>query len=71
MTNCLLKFNSGRCKPNFYDRYGVNCEEYIEHKWCSSSGGYGTGWTWGTFEDYSNNGQTALVCPQCGCGPCK
>jgi len=62
--------SGGSCNPNFVDKDGDNCRRYIRRKWCSSTGGYGTGWstTWGTFEDYAKNGQTALVCPQCGCG---
>ena len=36
------------------------------------TGGYGTHWNTyghmgGTFEDYAVNGETALVCPECGC----
>ena len=55
------------------DKDGDNCRKYIRRKWCSSTGGYGSGWrsAWGTFEDYAVNGQTALVCPQCGCGAGK
>ena len=51
------------------DSDGDNCEEYKVNQWCSSSGGYGTGWdeSVGTFEDFAVNGQTAVVCPQCGC----
>ena len=57
------------CNSDFVDIDGDNCEKYILKQWCSSSGGYGTGWYWnyGSFEDFAVNGQTAAVCPQCGC----
>ena len=52
------------------DSAGDNCEEYKINEWCSSSGGYGTRWneSVGTFDDFAVDGQTAAVCPQCGCG---
>ena len=48
---------------------GDNCEKYRVNEWCSSSGGQGPRWdeSYGTFEDFAVNGQTAAVCPQCGC----
>ena len=64
---------TGHCKanPNFTDRDGFNCKDYERNKYCTSTGGYGEGWyreLFGTFEDNRNsNGETARVCPQCGC----
>ena len=64
-----------KCNPNFLDNIGTTCQEYLDGEMCTSSGGYGFGWsyTFGkdtqyTFEHYSKNGETVLVCPQCGCG---
>ena len=59
------------CNPNFVDSDGANCGKYREKKWCHN-GGYGHFWgtyshNGGTMEDYAVNGETALVCPQCGC----
>ena len=64
-----LQYFSGTCNPNFVDSDGDDCHRYAIYKWCLPTGGYGPGWTWTeTFEDYATNGQTAAVCPQCGCG---
>ena len=69
-------FSENNCNPNFVDKNGANCAKYQEKKWCMPTGGYGTHWNCqncayrhmgGTFEDYAVNGETALVCPQCGC----
>jgi len=46
------------------------CQIYIDEQWCTNEGRYGQGWAsrWGSFEDYADaDGNTALVCPQCGC----
>jgi len=59
----------GTCNPNFVDSVGDDCYQYAINEWCTSTGGYGSGWIWtDTFDDYATNGQTAAVCPQCGCG---
>ena len=65
----MLVIISAKCNPNFVDSEGENCQDYFDSKYCTSSGGYGQGWNydWGFFEDYMINGQTAFVCPQCGC----
>ena len=50
------------------------CQTYIDKQWCTMEGGYGTKWNskWGSFEDYADaEGNTALVCPQCGCSTSK
>ena len=65
-------FFSENCNPNFVDKNGANCAKYREKKWCFPSGGYGHFWgtydhEGGTMEDYAVDGETALVCPQCGC----
>jgi len=66
------KLRTENCNPNFVDKNGANCAKYREKKWCFPSGGYGHFWgtydhEGGTMEDYAVNGETALVCPQCGC----
>ena len=66
---CLIL---GGCKPNphFVDSKGYNCKQYAEYKWCTSTGGYGEGRkpheTW-NFEDFAKDGETGVVCPECGC----
>ena len=63
------------CNPNFVDSSGDSCDTYSSNGWCTPDGNdfergiYGEhwDWDWGTFDDYSNNGETAVVCPQCGC----
>ena len=63
---------SGYCKanPNFTDRDGFNCKDYERNKYCTSTGGYGEGRkpheTW-NFEDFAKDGETGVVCPECGC----
>jgi len=72
----------GGCNPNFVDKVGKTCDDYLNKDWCTYNGeladelynkaidgGYGKHWElrWGTFDDYSKNGETAVVCPQCGC----
>ena len=62
-----------KCNPDFVDSGNTNCQDHIDLDYCTSSGGYGQGWdkNWGTFDNYATNGQTALVCPQCGCSDGK
>ena len=57
------------CNSAFTDSTGDDCETYRSKKYCTSTGGYGSGWkmSYGTFEKFAKNGQTANVCPQCGC----
>merc|ERR1719321_2414482 len=60
----------GRARP-WEDSWGYTCKEYAEKKWCTLSGGYGTGWpkTGDTFDTFKNNGVTALqACCACGGG---
>merc|ERR1712168_1679810 len=69
---------------NHNDDNPKTCQRYIEEEWCTKDGALGPRWKdhWGSFTDYADvNGNTALVCPQCGCkdpcglpameGPCK
>jgi len=61
------------CNPDFVDNVDDNCATYKIKQYCTSTGDYGPGWNTRnspdeTFEDYAANGQTALVCPECGCG---
>ena len=63
------------CNPDFVDDLEDNCSAYKINKYCTSTGDYGPGWEFNedgspadTFEEYAVNGQTALVCPECGCG---
>ena len=59
------------CDPDWIDKSGDSCVKYKEKSWCTPSGDYGANWPDDdpseTFEKYAKNGQTALVCPQCGC----
>ena len=59
------------CNPDFVpDFYAPTCQIFaVDLQRCTPSGDYGPGWdaSWGTFEDYAVNGETVLVCPQCGC----
>lgn len=72
----LFRFGNlkGNCNPEFVDSRGNNCQAYANNRWCTTAGKHGPGWknSWGTVYDYlSTKGQTAFVCPQCGCGrPC-
>ena len=62
------------CNPDFVTK-GTTCHEFaIDYGLCTSSGDYGPYWDsrpWpmgdGTFDDWAVNGETPLVCPQCGC----
>ena len=58
-----------KCNKSFVDTHGDTCQKYLSRHWCSSTGGYGENWHdgLGSFENYSTNGESALVCPQCGC----
>ena len=56
------------------DNSADNCAAHKKQEWCTSTGDYGPNWPYCaadsrrcTFEDYAVNGQTALVCPECGC----
>jgi len=74
LCSCLARHERG-CNPNFVDSSGDSCDTYSSNGWCTPDGNdfergiYGEhwDWDWGTFDDYSNNGETAVVCPQCGC----
>ena len=64
----------GNCNANFVDSSNDTCSDYADNNYCTSDGsndGYGTEWNkdeWGSFDDYKNDdGETALVCPECGC----
>jgi hypothetical protein len=51
------------------DTDGDGCNGYLGLMWCTADGGYGPGWSIGTFEDYQNNGHTGLTaCCACGGG---
>ena len=60
----VLKFIISLKPPSY------NCKQYAEYKWCTSKGGYGEGRkpheTW-IFEDFAKDGETGIVCPECGC----
>ena len=59
----------GFCNSAFTDSTGDNCENYKNKNYCSNTGGYGSGWqrSWGNFTTFAKYGETARVCPQCGC----
>ena len=45
------------------------CSTYVLNKWCTSDGGYGTGWdfSWGSFATFATQNHSAFqAC--CGCG---
>merc|ERR1711862_19941 len=49
---------------------GSTCADYVSKAWCTSDGGYGSGWdksTWGTFDTWAVHGAAATVAC-CGCG---
>jgi hypothetical protein len=57
--------------PEWEDLHGDACKSYREHQWCTESGLVGKGWDfdWGTLEDYSKGGMSALeACCSCGGG---
>jgi hypothetical protein len=48
---------------------GSTCTDYVNNNYCTSSGGFGTGWqsSYGVFDDYATDGIDASeAC--CGCG---
>ena len=61
--------NLAECDSHFTDSNGYECAKYAREQHCTTTGGYGSGWSddWGTFADYAVNGKDALSCPQCGC----
>jgi len=66
-TGCFNDWKAG----NHRDNNPKTCQRYIEEKWCTEEGDFGPSWKdkWGSFTDYADaNGNTAWVCPQCGCG---
>ena len=80
LTSCIhtciqvFHFISGSCNRYWSNEYGQGCADYINRNWCTPDGDYGTAWdmAWGTFDENAvdgivENGQNALVCPQCGC----
>ena len=66
------------CNAGWHDRNSTydherDCDTYLREGWCEGDA-YGPNWKkeWGTFEDLADaDGNTALVCPQCGCGQGK
>lgn len=53
----------------WFDRDGDGCEKYVNHEWCTSTGGYGPNWgsPGETFSTFSVDGiGAAAAC--CGCG---
>ena len=69
MNSLYFSYISETCNPDFIDKEGFGCQRYADSKWCSNNGGEGEGWdaSWGSLERFAVNGQTAAVCPQCGC----
>merc|ERR1712142_967539 len=64
-TGCNKDWTASNDKPN----NRKNCQRYIDEQWCTKDGGKGPNWRWGDFEKYADaEGNTAFVCPQCGCG---
>jgi len=57
------------CNPGWTASDGTTCQMYSDMEFCDDNFGYGAGWqeSWGLFHDHSVNGESAMVCPQCGC----
>ena len=58
------------CNPKFRDKDGLSCDSYTKNKWCTESGDQGPAWgsDYPSIDEYYNvDGETPLVCPQCGC----
>jgi len=67
-TGCNKDWTASNDNPNNPNNR-KNCQRYIDEQWCTKDGGKGPNWRWGDFEKYADaEGNTALVCPQCGCG---
>ena len=71
---CLTYNFLGKCNSEWQSKTKIRgastCAHYIARNYCTETGDYGSGWSkWdGVFENYPNSfGETALVCPQCGC----
>jgi hypothetical protein len=62
------------CTPfaDWEDDYGYTCNDYVYNAWCTSSGGFGSGWpsSWTSFaaRSYSGRGTAAEACCSCGGG---
>jgi len=57
--------------PAWVDAEGDACYDYEEKNMCTAWGGYGSGWKadWGTFDQYWNDGHSAITaCCACGGG---
>lgn len=54
---------------NFKDSSGYDCADYATKQWCTSSGGFGSGWMsdWGTFADHSNKDGIDATTACCAC----
>ena len=62
------------CNPKYKDKDGFACDAYSKNNWCTQTGGQGPAWDpdYPSIDDYYNaNGETPLVCPQCGCNKGK
>ena len=70
-SNFLLDTKT-KCNSKWKDKINNNtCEYYEKEKLCKKTGDHkGEMWDddWGTFDDFKSiDGETLLVCPQCGC----
>ena len=61
----------GECNSDWRSSDDKTCADYQESGFCTETGEYGPGWDYQsqqTFYEWQNDsGETALVCPECGC----
>ena len=69
---CGAKPETRQCTDalaDWMDSEKNTCSTYVLNKWCTSDGGYGTGWdfSWGSFATFATQNHSAFqAC--CGCG---
>ena len=61
------------CNPSYKDKDNQTCNSYIKNNWCTETGTQGSAWDnfpqYPPIDEYFNeDGESPLVCPQCGCG---
>ena len=61
------------CNPNYKDKDNQTCNSYVKNNWCTETGTQGSAWDnfpqYPPIDEYFNeDGESPLVCPQCGCG---
>ena len=67
-------FIKPECNSRYKDKDGFACDSYSRNNWCTETGDQGPAWDtdYPPIDEYYNaNGETPLVCPQCGCNKGK